>query len=469
MILKGFVGGAYEGRSDYINPQTCVNLFPVVDRTGGKNVVNLVGTPGLIPKGSYNSYAVRGLIRASGTTYLVSGNKFLSFDGEHYTPLGTLSSTTSNPVHMEENGVQVMIVDGEFGYIYTISGSTFAQISDPDFPTPSSLAYQDGYFIVSKADSDEFYISSLYDGKIWDALDFGSAEANPDIAVAIISDHRELWVFGEKTTEVFYNSGNADFPFERISGSTQEIGCGAKFSVAQGDNTLFWLDNRGFLIRANGYMPVIVSTRNVEYQWAGYSKTSDAIGFCYDFDGHVMYQITFPTAGKTWVFDVSTNMWHERSSYTGSTYTGSVGRHRANCYVWDGANHIVGDYDNGQLYYLDIDKYSDAWEPSIRERTFPVISSENKRIFFRSLEIDFEPGTGTLTNSPAAMLQWSNDGGKTWGNEVWRRAGNIGEYRTRLIWRNLGSARNRVFRLRMSDEFKVVIAGAYIDMIEGRN
>ncbi len=162
-------------------------------------------------------------------------------------------------------------------------------------------------------------------------------------------------------------------------------------------------------------------------------------------------------------------MWHERSSFLGSSYTGSVGRHRANCYAWDGEKHIVGDYDNGMLYYLDIDTYTDGGEPIIRERTFPIISSENTRIFFRSLEIDFEPGTGSLINSLAAMLQWSNDGGKTWGNELWRRAGNIGEYRTWLVWHNLGSARNRVFKLMISDDFKVVIAGAYIGMVRGRN
>ncbi len=205
MILKGFVGGAYEGRSDYINPQTCVNLFPVVDKTGGKNVINLIGTPGLISKSAYANSPVRGIIRASGTTYVVTGNNFLSFDGTSYSLLGTLSSTTSNPVTMEENGVQVMIVDGELGYIYSIGGGTFAQISDADFPIPSALTYQDGYFIVSKADSDEFYISALYDGTAWDALDFGSAESSPDEAVTLISDHRELWIFGEKTTEVFYN------------------------------------------------------------------------------------------------------------------------------------------------------------------------------------------------------------------------------------------------------------------------
>ena len=197
------------------------------------------------------------------------------------------------------------------------------------------------------------------------------------------------------------------------------------------------------------------------------TTTSDAIGFCYDMDGHVMFQLTFPTAQKTWVYDVSTSMWHEKSSFTGSTYTGTTGRHRANCYAFANQKHLVGDYDNGTIYEMDIDVYHENGESIIRERTCPVISDENTGLFFRKLEIDFDPGTGTLTNSPAAMLSWSNDGGKTYSNELWRRAGNVGEYQTRLIWRNLGHSRNRVFRLQMSDAFKVVIAGAYMQIKRG--
>lgn len=464
-IFNGFVGGSYKGRSAYINPQTCVNLYPIQDDRGGKNITALVGTPGLRKLGSASIYgAVRCMAEFSGKLYAVVDNKFYYVDGGFiFNEIGTIGSGTT-PVQMEFNGVEIMLVDGSAGYIYNVTTSTFSQITDPDFPTPGSLTYQDGYFIVTKKDSGQFYISGLIDGLNWDALDFASAESKPDDAVAIISDHRELWILGEKTTEVYYNSGNADFPFERISGSTQEIGCGAKYSVAKGDNTLFWLDNRGFVVRASGYSQQIVSTRNIEYQWSKYSRTDDAIGIVYNYQGHIWYQITFPSADKTWVYDVATNQWHERTSYLD---TGGYGRHRMMSHAKAYGRHLAGDYLNGCLYEIDIDTFTDNGKSVVRERTCPVISSENARIFFPELQIDFEPGVGTGTTDPQAVLDWSDDGGMTWSNELWRSIGKAGEYYMRAVWHNLGSSRNRVFRVRISDPVKVVITGAYLRIEKG--
>lgn len=467
MRFGGFIGGAYEGRSKSSNPQDCVNLYPVIDRTGAKSEVMLVGAPGLKEFASLSG-EVRGIFSYNNQLYAIFGDKFCAVDAlGTVTEKGTLE-TTIGVVEAEYNGNQVMVVDGSFGYIYDVSADTFNKITDLDFPVPSSLAYQDGYFIVSENGTDSFYVSSLYDGTNWDALDFASAESQPDAAVAIASDHRELWIFGERTVEVYYNSGNAAFPFDRISGSLQEIGCGAKHSVVKADNTLFWFDNRGFVVRATGYNHKIVSTRNIEYQWQQYSRTDDAVAFTYTVGGHIMYHITFPTEGKTWVYDVAMDAWHQRASFVNA---GSViqGRHRANCAVWAHNKYLVGDYANGTIYELDLDTYTDDGEPIVRERVCQIISNENKRLVFRKFEIDLESGVGSLTYDPQIMLAWSDDSGYTWSNEIWRTAGKTGEYFKRAVWYNIGMGRNRVFKVRITDATKVVLIGAYIDLQAGRH
>ena len=473
-IFREFIGGAYKDRSPYLNPQTCVNLFPAIDQHGGKHITSLIGTPGLKPLAQAPiGGPVRGLLFDGSNLYAVISNRVYKIDVTwSMTEIGTVG-TVADIVQMAHNGTQIMLIDGSNGYIYDTAAGTFAEITDPDFPTPSSLTYQDGYFIVSELGTDKFYISALLDGTSWDPLDFASAEAQPDAAVAIFSDHRELWIFGEETTEVYYNSGNADFPFERISGAIQQIGCGAKFSVAAGADTLFWFDNRGFVVKAIGYQHQIVSTRHLEYEWSTYQKTSDAIGIVYNFEGHVWYTITFPTGNKTWVYDDATGLWHERRSYSDSG--SDHGRHRMMTYAKAWGKHIAGDYSNGKIYEIDIDTYTDNGNTIIRERTGPVISNENKRLFFREFQIDFEPGVGITSPysisvpgvDPQAMLSWSDDGGMTWSSELLAPIGKTGEYQNRAIWRQLGTARNRVFRVRVSDPVKVAIAGAYLRVEQG--
>lgn len=465
-----FVGGAYTSRSPNLDAQQCINFYPVLDQEGGKSVSALYGTPGLKLFRNLNKAApVRGLHVMDDKLYAVCGNTL--YEIPKNAPLEAKSSTLdtlTGHVWMADNGTQLMIVDGSYGYIY--QSGTLTKISDTDFPTPSSLTYQDGYFIVTKADSDEIYISALNDGTSWAALDFASAEGKPDDATAVLSDHRELWIFGDETTEVFYNSGDSDFPFERIQGAFIEAGIGAPASPAKGDNTVFWLDQYGRVLRAEGYTPRVVSTRQIEYQISRYSTISDAIGYVYTQEGHVFYVLTFPTANATWVYDITTGFWHERRSYQEGSYTD--GRHRSNCYAFFDNKPIVGDYVNGKLYELDLDTYTDDGNTIKSIRAAQTIHNDRKFIFFHSLEIEFEAGVGLATgqgSDPQAILDWSDDGGHTWSNEHWRSMGKIGEYTKRAIWRRLGRSRNRIFRVTITDPVKRVIIGAHLEATTGRN
>lgn len=459
-----FVGGAYKGRSSNINAQECTNLFPILDQEGGKSVISLAGTPGLA---SFTdlllNHGIRGVYVFKNLLYAVCWNHLYKIDTDgNYTTVGTLASL-SGMVSMADNGLEMIIVDGSYGYIY--NGYKFGQITDPDFPGADTVTYQDGYFIINRPGTDEFYISGLLDGYSWDALDFAAAEGRPDPSLCMLSDHRELWNFGTETIEVFYNTGEADFPFSRIPGAYIESGLGARFSPAQMDNSILWLSDAGQIVRANGYTPQIISTRQIDYQIAQYADYSDAVGYTYSQDGHSFYVLTFPTANETWVYDAATKFWHKRSS----GLTG--GRHRGVCYAKLGRKHIIGDYETGRLYEYKMDVYTDNGDPIRRVRAAQTVHAEDRKIiFFNAFEIEFEPGVGLITgqgNDPQAMLDWSDDGGDTWSNEHWASIGKLGQRGIRARWRRLGRSRNRVFRVTITDPVKVILIDAHLDITIG--
>ncbi len=470
-----FVGPAYTDRSVNVNAQRCVNLFPEINDAGGKNNVVLYGTPGLELFVNVSANPVRGMYAFKDYLYVVSYNKFYEIRADGVvTEKGTLS-TTSGRVSMADNGNQLMIVDGAYGYIYDASNNTFQQIGDPDFPGANQVVFLDGYFIINKPNTGSFMISALYDGTSWNALDIATAEGDPDNLVALVNDHRQLWLFGKYSTEVFYNSGNADFPFERISGVFIEWGCVAPWSVAKLDNSIFWLAQnkygQGVVVRADGYQPRIISTRAIEYQIAQYSTISDAFAFAYMDEGHAFYVLTFPTGNATWVYDAATGMWHERSSY-------NVGRWRVESYAYFNGFHMVGDFSNGNIYKMKMDVYSENGATIERIRTTRhIFDGDYVNVFHHRLQVDMETGVGLASgqgSDPQAMLDWSDDGGHTWSSEVWGGIGSVpvggtGEYKKRLVWRRLGRSRDRIYRLKITDPVKVVIIGASLEVERGRH
>lgn len=408
---------------------------------------------------------------SAGRLFAVGGNKFYQISSSYVaTELGTLN-TSSGRVSIADNGIQLVIVDGPNGYYYTYGSSAFAKITDEDFVGANIVVYQDGYFIFNKPSSGQFYITEL-NGIGIDPLDFATSEGNPDNIVGHISVHRNLWMFNEQTAEIFYNSGDAAFPFSRIDGAFIEFGLAARFSLAKDNNTIFWLgrdsSGHGIVYMAEGYTPKRISTHPVEQAIQSYSDFTDATAFCYQHEGHNFYVLNFPTANTTWVFDSSTGMWHERA-YTNN---GVLERHRADCHAFAFGAHLVGDYENGKIYELSYEKFTDDGQYITRNRTAPHISAQGKRVFYKSFQVDIETGVGIdglgQGVDPQAMLEFSDDGGHSWSNEKWVSFGKIGARLKRAIWRRLGFSRDRVFSLTITDPVKVVLLNAYLDL-EGGN
>jgi hypothetical protein len=506
------LGSAYVARSVNAADNRMINLFPEIVPEAGKEPAFLQRAPGLRLLASVGSGPVRGLWAFGGYGYVASGNTLYRVDSSwQVTTIGTLTGT--GPVSMADNGTQLFIACNGPSYIYSGSGQ-FAQITDPDFPGAVTVGYLDGYFVFNEPTSQRVWVTSLLDGTSVDPLDFASAEGSPDGLVSLIIDHREAWLFGTNSVEVWYDSGAADFPLTRVQGAFNEIGCAAAFSVARLDNGLFWLGadarGRGIVYRANGYTGQRISTHAVEWQIQQYGNLADAVGYTYQQDGHAFYVLNFPTANTTWVYDVSTSAWHERAGW--DTSNGVFTRHRGNCQMSFANEIVVGDYENGNIYALDLDVYADNTAPQrwLRSwRALPTGKNDLKRTAHHTLQLDCETGVGLngidqfdpigalltqdglelLTESgetllayqgdtayvvganPQVMLRWSDDGGHTWSNEHWTSIGRIGEYGRRAFWRRLGMTlklRDRVYEISGTDPVKIAIMGAELN-ISGTN
>ena len=375
-----------------------VNLFAeaIPDGSGGKEAGFLLRCPGLRLVATVGGGPIRGLWVTNGVAYVVSGGEFYSLTTSWTaTLLGTVSGT--GPVSMADNGTQIFIACNPLSYIYNTSTAVFAQITDPDFPGAGSVGYLDGYFVFNEPDSQKFWVTSLLDGTSVDPLDFASAEGYPDNVIALIVDHREIFLFGTTSVEVWYDAGTPDFPLARIQGAFMEVGCEAAYSVAKLDNSVFWLGSdargRGIVYRANGYTPARISTNAVEYAIQGYGNISDAIAYTYQQDGHPFYVLIFPSAEATWVYDVSTTLWHERAGFENGQFT----RHRSNCQMSYNSEIVVGDYVDGRLYAFDLDVYADDDQIQKWLRSWRALATGQnnlKRTAHHSLQLDAETGVG---------------------------------------------------------------------------
>lgn len=496
------LGSAYTARSVNAADNRMINLFPEIIPEGGHTPAFLNRAPGLRLEVAVGTGPVRGLWTFGGYAYVASGNTLYKLDTQYnITTLGTLAN--DGPVSMADDGTHLFVACNGPSFVYNATTDAFGQITDPDFPGALTVSYLAGYFVFIEPDSQRVWVTSLLDPTSIDPLDFASAEGSPDGLVSSIVDHSEVWLFGTNSVEVWYNSGAADFPLQRIQGAFNEIGCAATYSVAKLDNGLFWLGadarGRGIVYRANGYTGQRISTHAVEWQIQQYGDISDAIAYTYQQDGHAFYVLTFPTAGATWVYDVATQAWHERASFT----NGDFGRHRSNCQMAFNQEIIVGDYQNGNLYAFDLTKYADhnrvqKWLRSWR--ALPTGTNNLNRTAQHSLQLDAEAGVGAvgvtevpghiyltpltigdlgiedeivIVNSidlnvePQVMLRWSDDGGHTWSNEHWRSMGTQGAYGTRVFWRRLGMTtklRDRVYEISGTDPVKIAIMGAELHM-----
>lgn len=467
-------GGAYVAKSIIANAQRCVNLYPEINQPDAPVKYTHYLTPGLTPlvDSEDNQRTSRCVYRASnGELYEVVGST-VYYTSPTFTRnvIGTIGSGTM-PVSMCDNGFVLVIVDGTTsGWKFDLVTRAFSTISDPAFYGANVVQYLDTYFLFNRPNTQQFYVSPpLWDGITpFDPLDIASKSGSPDDLQTLIVMHREIWLIGTNlSTEVWYNSGAADFTFERLPGVFVDHGCAAKYSVARQDVSIYWLSldaqGRALVLEGTNYAARRISTHAIEAEFETYPDIADAIGFTYQQEGHTFYQLTFPEADKTWVYDVSTGLWHER---TWTDENGDEHRHRANCATPAYSQIVVGDWESGELYAYDQEAYTDNGFPIVRRRGFPHLGSDAKRVFYQKFIADIQVGTApeTLTSDPPEIsLRWSDTRGASWGNPVRQSVGSAGQYLTLVTWWRMGMARDRVFELFWSFPYKTALNGAFVE------
>lgn len=483
MAQLPLLGGAYSARSSIANAQRCVNLYPEQNQADAEFPVTHYQTPGLLPLASGIAATWRGLYFATnGALYGVNGTRVYKYTSDlQLVLLGEIPLRTT-PVSMVDNGQYILIVDGSVqGWTIDLGSDAFAELLTPNFTGGDFVKYLDGFFLLNRPGTREFY-GSRFMSLTFDALDFAQKIGTPDPIVGLEVMHREVWLIGDRSAEIWALVGTAGFPFKRIDGAFIEHGCAAKYSIARYNLDIFWLsrDNNGqaLVLRGSGYQVEVVSNPAIAWQLSQYATISDAQGFVYQQGTHIFYVLNFPTVNKTWCYDLSTKEWHERAF---TDLNGNEGRIRANCVAAAYGKTIVGDYQNGKLYEWSLTTYNDAGFPIIRRRGFPYANAKGKVVYHAQFMANIEVGTieagkgtpseprpdGELTpeRTPLVSLRWSDTRGKSWGEPVTASLGATGEYDIWPSWRDLGQARERIYELFWSEDCATALNGAYLDAV----
>lgn len=488
------LGGAYAARSIIANAQRCVNLFPEVNPKDSPTQLTHYQRPGFRALVQGPTMPWRGLYRSSdGQGFGVIGQEvYYISPGWLLTKLGTLDTALSTPVSFTDNGVNVMLVDNSpFGYQIGLGSHAFAKIIDPTGSFTGALRVDniDTFIIWPIPQSNEFgstLSASVTSGVFkFDSTYIAGKTNYPDPLVSLIVNRHEILLVGALKTEIWYDAGNPTFPFAELPGAYHEHGIVAPYSLASQDIAVYWLgqdlQGQGVVFRARGYKCERVSNHALEFalrKAAQSSTIADAIGYTYQQDGHVFYVLILPTANQTWVFDEASNEWHQRA-WT-DPQTGGLNRDRSNCAAFLYGKNVVGDWENGTLYALDLDYYVDTVngvDCAISYiRSFPhitqgiaqgqLVPADGRQYEFNSFQADMECGLSQLDMSnkpPAVFLRASFDRGRTFGSAVEQSAGTEGQYFVFPLWRRLGISRDAIFELSYSFNGAAALNGAWID------
>ena len=410
-----------------------------VESQMGRGPLSLYPTPGLNLVYQLGGAPMRGIITHQARTFAVQGTILW----ELLAGGGTVNRSTvpvpsdGRPVSMAGGGTQLLIASQQRTYVFDLVANTLTEVTANVGSPVAQVGYSDGFFLAliagTASQSSKVQASKALDATTWPGASATVVSVFSDQAVGFFVDHREMWIFGPKAIQPYYDSGNFPFPFDIIQGAYIEEGLGAPFGVCKADNSLFWITSsiergNGKIVRANGYQPTRVSNHALEYALQGYSTISDCVAYSYQDQGHEFAVFSFPTAGKTWVYDAATAMWHERAFW--DTVSATFKQHRAMFHTFNFGQHLVGDPTTGNVYQMAIPVQvgggyqfvSDFGQAIRRVRRAPHISREQQYIAYRELQVDVETGLGPVpplqgTGTPTTIYL-ADANGVTWAVNV---------------------------------------------------
>lgn len=461
-----FTNGFYQSPALPLSAQRCVNWYKNVSEVGSLSKASLFGTPGLsLVDAGQPLEPNRGAHVMAGVPYFVNGNNLYSLtrsvagDGTETLTVNSLGTITgSGRVSMADNGTQLCIVvpNGD-AYIYNGSLQT---ISDPDFDGPAdTVCFIDGYFVFNKTGSSKIFHSELRDGLNYNALDFAEAEADPDQVVSVHARNGILYALGTKTIQAFANTGGTAFAFSPIPGSTINKGLRAKFAIHDFGNTVAFVgggENEGESVWAlSGSSVVKLSTTPLDalLQDATPEELDNAFALSHSLNGADFWCLTF--GSRTVAYDQTASSlsgrkeWHERSSRISDEDV----QWRVSSIVAAYNRAFAGDSVDGRIGQISDSVFNEYGTNIIRMTTTQPFENDGHSLSVSRLESTMNAGTGTATLDPQIGMDYSDDGGRTWSDILYRSVGLLGEYSRRAIWRRLGRfGKSRVLRFHFSED-----------------
>jgi hypothetical protein len=470
-LLPGFCAPSSPTRSRAVSAERTINLY-IEESPNQKGQFTLYGYPGLLPVATLPSGPVRGLYESTlGRVFAVTSTTlFEVFAGWTFTSRGTVPTGTA-PVSLTDDGITLVLsVEGQ-GLAMPFVTNVLAAIPAPHPPTFGRVQYLDGRILTNEPGTRNFWYSDILNATSWPALNFYAAEARADLLVTLYVDHRELWLFGTQSIEVWTSTGDSLFPFARSSAIFLEQGIAAPWAVHALDNTLFWLGGSprgdGPIWTARGYDPQRISTHAVESALSTVGSVQDSIACVARHGGHAWYVLYVPGLETTWAYDTALQSWTELAELMED---GSTEPWRCWTHTMAHGEHLWGDRGTGQLYIWDPGYYFYGDRPIYRERISAHVRQDQQPVVYSLFEMVVESGVGLdgappVGVDPQVRLSWSDDGGKSYSYPLQRSLGRIGEGRQLVRWRRLGRAKSqRCFRVVVTDPVPVSIVGARVEV-----
>lgn len=484
-------GSDTQSRSVLASAQRRLNMYAELTdpNQGEPGQITHYPTPGLTLLGSTpNGQPIRGLYRATNGDLYAMANLDLYYIDPNWIfhPVGTIPFAPLNPVKMADNGTSIILCDGSTTTGYAINMSTrsnLAKLLDPtksDEFTPSSTGwlgstyvdFTDTFFVANSPGTPTFYLSNSED-IIFDPLQFAGKSGNADILVAAIVQHRVIWLIGTLSTEIWYNTGGdttatGTFPFAIMPAIAIDWGCAATYSIAKAETSIFWLaqnlNGSPVVLMGSGLAVKRISTHAIENIFSQYARIDDARAYTYMQEGHSFYVLNFPSADATWVFDIAMQQWHQRAWLDSA---GIEHRQRPDCHAFAYGKNVVNDWQNGNLYALDLNNGTDNGQPIKRVISVPrqVDPANDHRVIYKSLTVEMDVGESTdPADIPLLTLRWSDDKSKTWSNGMAQAFGTEGQFGRTIKFNRLGMARNRTFELAWASNCFTAVQSVYVDV-----
>lgn len=433
------------GVNTLANREEIINLFAEVQSPNAKKTVTLLGTSGAEEYLTLPSKILgQGLFK--GELFVVTSTKLYVIRYDNYYEIGDVDFDEDKEVYFASNGVHLVLTSGKS--FYYKEGEGVQEITHEFYRPSTFVTYQDGYFIFTRAESGEFFISKLYSVEFI-GTDYATAESLPDKLLRVVSLNRQLWLIGERSIEVWYNSGDVDFPFSRINGAVSKIGCLDANTIQIVNNSIIFVGNDENIYQTIGYTPTVIS--NLKLAQEINQNTTPSSSTTYHEEGHNFYIINF--RNRSYGYDALTSLWHTRESNNKPWIVRNTLNYKT---------EIFGISDS-KLLKVGI-KYPTELNKKIeRVMIFPPINKGVDPISISAFTLDMQVGESKINNEIFANLSISKNGGVDYGFEHKKSVGKVGEFLKRVKWRQLGRGVNFVFKVSIIADIQIKIIGGFIE------